>query len=273
MSQNLPDTTIAQVTAEINKAFRGVLEKDSARRDAREMFTDASNDAGSARETFLIDLAGMAARNKWSEYAINSGIEKALEQRNDKDTSIRTFASEIKRACHPQARAHVQTFAKLASEVWDRETAQDKKLPRPCRAAFARKYHMLQRMIGEAVDSGRVINTSHDCVQWALSLDPKRNPERMFKRLKALRDELHAIADEFPLDAIVESAEGLREVTLSDFKAALGAPRPEKDSGSSNSEPEQEVTPTPDDSGSNENAPEDMSVADRIDDALADLDI
>lgn len=274
MSDNLPNERILNVATEIGKAFRSVVDKDETRRDARDTLQDASNEASNEREKFLVTLAEAANKDHWSQFEIDNGADKALAQRNttDKDNSVKTFAAEIKRACHPNARKHVRKLSELANDVWDREIAQDKKLPRPCREAFARKYHLLQRLIGEAIEK-HVIESAPDVISFAVSNDPRRNPERMFKKFKLLRDQLRELADDYPLDEIVTAVEGLHDLALADFKTADRSalkPTPEVS-------PEPEKAPE-DVSEGEDSAPEDheavepaQGVSDLLDEALKDI--
>jgi hypothetical protein len=268
MSQTLPNERIDAVAKAVSKALSDVATKDQDRRDARDVLTDASSTATTARESLLVALAEAAANDHWSKYEIDEGVEHALKDRNDKDATIKTFTAEIRRACHPEARKHVPAFAKLAADVWNQETAQSKDLPKPCRAAFARQYHLFQRLLTEAIDNSRVLENRDDVVKWAIALDPKNNPTRMFKRFKALRDELREMGDMFDVANVTDADEYLREVTADDFKPAkkAAAKAPKKPAGAPKQAPASQVPES--ESGDPEPA---TNVSDLLDDALRDL--
>jgi hypothetical protein len=277
MSQTLPNDRISKVASHISTAFNGVLTKDGDRRDAREVYQAASNDATSAREEQLIRIAKIAFDEHWSQYEVDEGTAQAINSRNAKDTSVNTYANEIKRACHPNARQHVGSLAKLANTVWDAENVADKKLPRPLRAAFSRKYHLLQRMISEAIDNEHVLALSRDVVSFAIAHDPAKNPERMFKRFKNLREQLKTLADEFPLDELNESVENLRGVGLSDFKypSSLKTSREPAEAGkavSGGKVPGEDNAPIERSQNAPDNDQELRGVSDLLDEALHDIE-
>lgn len=269
MSQTLPNETIDKVSKAISQALRDVTSKDQERRDLRDELTNASSAATTVREELLIKLATMAANDHWSKYDIDEGCEKALAGRNDKDTSIRTFSAEIKRACHPEARKHVASFAKLAANVWEDEAKQSKDMPKPCRAAFSRQYHLFQRLISAAIDENTVYSSRDDVVKWAIKLDPKNNPTRMFKRFKALRDELREMSDTFEIANVVDALEYLREVAADDFKGQSKPTQKSPAKPAEAPEPVSEGEDSPEDVDSASEAPK--GVSELLDEALADI--
>jgi hypothetical protein len=268
MSQTLPNERINTVADAVSQALRDVTSQDQYRRDARTEYEAASGAAIGMREKLLITLAETAANEHWSKYEIDEGVEHALKDRNDKDATIKTFTAEIRRACHPEARKHVPAFTKLAADVWDQEAAQSKELPKPCRTAFARQYHLFQRLLTEAIDNSRVLENRDDVVKWAISLDPKNNPTRMFKRFKTLRDELRELGDMFDVANVADANEYLREVTADDFKPAkkAAAKAPRKPA----SAPKQASASQVPESTNDDPEPA-TSVSDLLDDALRDL--
>jgi hypothetical protein len=198
MSNTTSPVTHAERVAEVvTSAFSTISTKDGERRDAKKILEGTASDAVNARESQLVTLANFSASEVWSLSDIDTRVDTALKQRNGKDTSINTFASEIKRACHPNAREHVSSLAELAVNVWQAESEGDKDAPRPLRQAFARRYHMLQRMI-ECITSKHVLQSSVEVVGWAISLDPAKDPAKAFKRAKALRSQIQDLMSEFP---------------------------------------------------------------------------
>lgn len=212
-----PIDHIGVIAAEISKAFQTVVAHDMTRRDAQAAASDASQAATNVREAALITLAGISHRDKWSKLDTDEAVLRALSTRNNKDASLATLASEIKRACQPGVRQHVPALAKLAGDVWEAELAE--KGAKPCRKAFQRKYHMLGRMFTEA-SNGRVFTAAPDVIRWAVALDPDLDYAKVFKRLKAIREQLNAFAADFPVDGFDAALEFLGAVTPDDLKAS-----------------------------------------------------
>jgi len=208
----LPNTTIQTIASKITEAFNQISGVDANRSDARKLLEDAAQTSTNTREDVLVSLANLATSEKWEADDIGEAVERALKARNSQDNSIKTFAAEIKRACHRTARKHVGALRELATKVWDAENGgEDGNLPKPCRKAFARKYHMLGRMITEACD-GKVFEDAHSVVQWAVDNDPGKDPKKAFKRATAMRDQLRALADEFAVDGVIAAYEELNDV-------------------------------------------------------------
>jgi hypothetical protein len=214
----LPNTRVAAVATEIHKALSGVVAADMTRSDATRVQRAASERATGARETALLALAEIAERDKWSHGEIDGGAAQALDRRNTKDNSVATFAAEIKRACNPSARQHVPTLALLCADVWTEEGKAAKDYPRPCRKAFARRYHMLVATFREAIE-GRVLSTPQQIVCWAVACDPDRDPVKVLKRLHAVRGQLRALADDWPHRELAVCGEALGRITLEGLKA------------------------------------------------------
>jgi hypothetical protein len=217
----LPNTSIQTIVSKITDAFNKIQGVDTDRSDARKLLEGAAQSATNAREDLLVNLANVATSEKWESDDIDAAIDQALKARNSQDNSIKTFASEIKRACHRNARKHVGQLRELATQVWDAENADtdgDKNLPKPCRKAFARKYHMLGRMISEAMD-GNVFEGTSEVVQFALANDPAKDPKKAFKRVTAMRDQLRALADEFAVDGVIAAYEELNTTVGDGLKA------------------------------------------------------
>ena len=210
----------SRVSDVVTASFAAVSTKDQDRRDAKDVLTVATDDAVNTREGQLVTLANISARERWELIDIESGVDAALKTRNGKDTAINTFAGEIKRACHPNACNYVSSMQELAQNVWDAELAtEDKSAPRPLRTAFARRYHMLQRMISQCIDAKRPLETPAEVAEWAISLDPAKDPSKAFKRRTALLAQIRAMSDEFPhIEQLRACCEKLNTLTIGDFK-------------------------------------------------------
>jgi hypothetical protein len=218
----LPNTRAATIAAEIGKALSGVIAADDVKRDAAKEQQGASERAIGAREAALLSLAAIAEQGKWSKREIEGGTAEALDRRNRKDASIATFASEIKRACHPLARSHAPKLSELCAEAWEAEGATEKGHSRPCRKAFARRYHMLVASFGEAID-GRVLASRQEVVGWATARDPDRDPSKVLARVQSMQAALHALAVDWPHGELATCNAALGRITLSSLSACRKA--------------------------------------------------
>lgn len=120
------------------------------------------------------------------------------------------------------ARKRVPALATLASEVWEAEGAASRKIGQPCRKAFQRRCHMLQRMLGEAMD-GRVFRTATDVIRWAIANDPYLDYATVFKRIKAIRQQQGDLAADLPVDGLADCG-FLRGITIGDCRRAESRP-------------------------------------------------
>lgn len=218
---------IAKVAAEFTKVFDKIMSADSERGDARDVLAAASETSTNTRLAALVSLAGGAIAGNWSAYDVEQALDKSLSRRNAVDASIKTFASEIKRACHTKARNHVAAYVALASDAWKDEgdnVKADKKAPTPCRKAFARQYHLVQRMLGEAVDGGRVFASVADICDYAAANDPDLDYGKVFKRLRAIRAQIAGFAQDFPVPGFADVIEYIDAIEKDDLKTSREAP-------------------------------------------------
>jgi hypothetical protein len=214
---------IAKVAVEFTKVFDAILTVDTARNEARELANSEATTATNTRLSALVSLASAAATGHWSAYDVEQGLEKSLSRRNAVDASIKTFASEIKRACHAKARGHVADYVMLAAEAWAAEAEfakANKKAETPCRKAFARQYHLVQRMLGEAVDGGRDFANAADVRDYAVANDPDLDFAKVFKRLRAIRAQIAGFASDFPVPGFAEVIEYIDRIEKDELKAS-----------------------------------------------------
>lgn len=264
---DLPDNTVSTIQRMVSAAFAKVSAKDSDRKDANEVFQTASQDAIGERENLLTTLAGAAATAQWDGVSIEMAIDAAKAARNNqKDTSINTFSSEIKRAMHPSVRHHVGAMFTLAKSAWDDEGKLGKDDTKPLRKAYARRYHMVVGAMFNAAIAGNRPETATALNELALGVIRERELDytAVHKRLVAIRAQLEAFARDFPVDGITTCAEFLSEVTVKDLKACVLR--------ANTSEPEtapeaSDAAATNDDSA---DAPM-PGVSDLLDDALRDM--
>ena len=88
----------------------------------------------------------------------------------------------------------------------------DKDAPAPLRKAFARQYHLLIAMFGEAQE-GRVFEDPASVIAFAELNDPSLDYKKVHKRLAKIKADLAAFYHDFPVDDIQLCVDTLNEVT------------------------------------------------------------
>lgn len=220
----LSGSTLDKITTAASLAFSGVFAKDATRTEAKDLLAEASNEATNERVNALIGFAKAANGGDWLTDDIGAGIDRAIAQRNAKETSIVTFAAEIKRACHASVRAHVGAMFDLATVAWDAEGELDKKAVKPLRKAFSRKYHLVVGRMFEQAIAGRYFADTDALVSYAIECDPDLDYKKVAKRLKAIREQLASFAADFPVDGLIECNAFLNAITPEDLRASREAP-------------------------------------------------
>jgi hypothetical protein len=129
--------------------------------------------------------------------------------------SIATFVGEAKRAMHPKVRDDFADILAVRDAAWQAEDDArqiDKAAPAPIKKAFARKYHFLITLLGEAAED-KWYTTVEECVAFAESRDPDFDPAKVFKRLEKIREMLSAFHADFPVGDIEVCADFLSKIT------------------------------------------------------------
>jgi hypothetical protein len=218
---NNKTASVEDVKRLVAGAFNSVHAVDATRSDARESANSASQAATGEREHLLVTLSDAALTQQWDGILLEQGVDAAKAARNNqKDTSINTFASEIKRACHPSVRAHVSEFFTLADAAWEADGETDDK---PLRKAFARKYHMVVGAMFNAAIAGDAPTNETTLRDMAQSVirERERDYTKTHGRLQAIRKQLLDFAKDFPVDGITACVEFLGEITKDELKACV----------------------------------------------------
>jgi hypothetical protein len=219
-----PNMTVDTIKRAVSNAFHQVIAKDNYRKDAADVLQSAQKDAVGAREKLLVALAGAAAQHNWTGDEITDGVDAAVAAQNDKkNTSLNTFAAEVRKAMRPAVRGHVQALFDLATKAWDAEGELEKGDPKPLRKAFARKYHLVVGPLFDralASDVPTEISELNEMAARKLR-EAELDAAKVFGRFKALREQLAAFQRDFPVENLDVVVEYLNDMTLDEFKKAV----------------------------------------------------
>lgn len=211
----LDQARVTQIAQSIRGAVTPFLGANSAKVDAQTAANDASKAEVSLREAIMITVADLSQQGQWTESEVSAAAARAASMSNsDTEKSLATFIGETKRAMHPSVRAHVPALVNLRDLCWTSETEMvkaDKTAPKPLRKAFARQYHMLIAIFGEA-QSGRILTTAEDVMRFAEASDPDLDLDKVKARLDRIREQLAAFYHDWPVDDIQVCVDALNEI-------------------------------------------------------------
>lgn len=228
---------------------------DADRSAANDVYTAAREESASVRVKALITVSDAAFRAKWESELIETAVEAVKAEFNPKDgkknTSVNTFASELRNAMRPGIRGHVGEMFDVAALAWGAEADADDK---PLREAFKRRYHMVVGKMFALAQAGEAWHATalHDAAM-AVIRERELDYTKVHGRLKAIRAQLEAFAKDFPVEGITACVEFLGEVDVKDLKACV---KPEPKAA-----PEPKVEP----------APKAEQTVPSLDDAMADM--
>lgn len=215
-TSSLDQNAISDIARQIRGAVLPIIQADSDTKEAKDAATSASQAGVSLRESIMIALANLSQVGQWTEREVSAAAAKAAAMTNNQaDKALATFIGETKRAMHPLVRSHVPTLIDLRDTVWTSETEArtlDKDAPAPLRKAFARQYHLLIAMFGEAQE-GRVFDDPASVIAFAELNDPSLDYKKVHKRLAKIKADLAAFYHDFPVDDIQLCVDTLNEVT------------------------------------------------------------
>jgi hypothetical protein len=218
----LPNVRSIQVQGEISQAFAAVARAEMLRRDAAKEWRATGAGIAGAQEAALLSLASAAERDQWSVDEVCEGVKQALSRRNDiRASSAAVFASQIRCVCRPAVRAHVPRLAKMIAEIWEVEGKAPLRQGRPCRRAFARRYHMLVAAT-RAIKDGREFGGREALIRWAAERHPEHDAGRVMKRLTAIRDALNGLAERWGNAELTACVVSLGRITVEDLSPVPG---------------------------------------------------
>ena len=242
---------------------------------AEEVLEGARNKLATGRTEILERLAQASANNGWSADVISDAVTKAVDAwkaaSNDAKTAatISQFALECKKVMHPAARDNVAKAFAIAKRAWEEErsevadTDEGEAVETPLINRFKKRYHMGLRMVDAmlpkrgkkgAETANPLASVALDPHALAEALDQEGgSAKRIASRIKRLREELAAIAAEFPvaeIEAAIDELEGISADRLEAAaqrmaaqaarearKAQRAAPKPEPEADEDEDEP------------------------------------
>jgi len=202
------------------------------------------------RVTLLIELAEAATKGKWEHKYAVQGIEAAIKayeakHGNQRQSTLRQFATECGRAIHPQVCAHVKADFAKAKKMWDDEgkridaakaeaIAAEEKFDRkavdtPLRDAFKRQYHMVvgsngllaarsaTDKKGKPDEARREMAESPEMLAERVQTDERQDAKRAARAVERVVTMLNEIAAEFPhprWGTVIEFLEGMDKDAL-----------------------------------------------------------
>ncbi len=215
-----------EIRAVIRGALSPIVGADDAKSATQAAFQDAASGATTAREGVMAALASASAAGDWTDAEIDAASRAAVSSFNDKATqrSLGTYMGEARRAMRATVRDRFADIVALRDTVWAAEKA-DKDGPWPCKAAFARSYHMLTALLSEAGE-GRIHDVG-SVIAFARTRDPANDPVKVAKRLADIANELRTIAATFKLAELAPACKVLDGLDADALEAAIQpAPAP-----------------------------------------------
>lgn len=222
------------VKSQIERAVQHAIAKASGAiqtaQDARDLAKSENDKALGARAQAIVGFANAAAQDGWASDDVQDAIKAALNARNSKNSTVNTFAGELRLAARREVRGHVARFFQTATAAFADEdaraaAAKEAKQPvdTPLRTAFSRAYHAAMAMARAAAD-GKIIDAGA-LTEFALATIHARqiNFKRVKARLDNIRKELAGFHADFPVDDIEACVELLGTIGEGDLKAAYDA--------------------------------------------------
>jgi hypothetical protein len=225
----MTDQTVSAATQLKGAVLKGL----DVWKNTKEQVEDAASDSAGRREDLFIVLAGVSHQTAASVTEIEAAVKEAIgvfvERYNSlKPVSLGPFATEMKRAMHPNVRAHVRAMVQLARDAWASEndkTAKD----RVVRKMWSRQYQLLVNangLLGQAAE-GNDLQTVAQVTQYAADTLAARalDPERVAAMIVTMVKQLGAIDKVFPLSDLSDAVGILGHISIADLKkAAARAP-------------------------------------------------
>lgn len=223
---NLDPNDLKVIASTIRGALQDVRDTYDAVGTAKEGVKTAQEGEVNARQVTLVHLAGLALAGGWSGDQIDRACALAISEgfaNVETPKAIATFIGESKHAMNPNVRGIVGQLITLRDNAWEHEellSVGDKAAPRPIKAAFSRKYHLMIELFKQARE-GVVMTTVEDVIAHCEARNPALDPKKVFKEIEAIVGKLTTIRGNFALDELRAAIENLQDIT----PKALGASR------------------------------------------------
>lgn len=196
----------------IRSAIAPAMDSKAVLAEAAEAVKDASASNINAREVLQATIARAAHAEAWTNAEIAGACTAIAKSYNDKKglqaKTFATLAGEIKRAADEKVRGVFPMLQHLRDQAWSAEEAArqaDKNAPTPCRDAFARSYHMLQKMMSACIDApygSAVFSTMEDVNRFVAANDPRMKPERIAKAVEKLKADVEYLNARMPMQML-----------------------------------------------------------------------
>lgn len=214
---------IDAIASQIRACASGITDDDDAHDAAKAAAKAAGEVKMNTRETLMSQLCALSRDDKWTPGEIDGAAKLAVAKGNQTSKSMATFVSELKRVVKPGIRDDFDRLIEVRNAAMEAEREGDDK---PCKAAWSRGYHVLLTGLVKPLEDGFVIFTVEGLQEHARACDPARDPDKVFKKLEGIREQLEAIYAVFQVDDIGAALDDLRYVKDSGAFRALAAPKP-----------------------------------------------
>ena len=196
----------------IFKAGYRITDPESAHAAASEAKKLTDSDRLNVREVIMGDLAAVSEAQAWTEGEIKHAIvlySRRVSNGDKNDKSLKTmatFVSELKNAVHPNVRAFFPDIVKVRDEAWEADEMREKG-DQPVRKVWARKFHMLTRLLTFAVEE-QYFDTVENVFELAKRLDPAHDAAAVARKLSTIRKQLEQFQVDFALGRDVDTIIG-----------------------------------------------------------------
>lgn len=196
----------------IFKAGYRITDPESAHAAASEAKKLTDSDRLNVREVIMGDLAAVSEAQAWTEGEIKHAIvlySRRVSNGDKNDKSLKTmatFVSELKNAVHPNVRAFFPDIVKVRDEAWEADEMREKG-DQPVRKVWARKFHMLTRLLTFAVEE-QYFDTVENVFELAKRLDPAHDAAAVARKLSTIRKQLEQFQVDFALGEDVDDVIG-----------------------------------------------------------------
>jgi hypothetical protein len=226
----MTDQTISAATQLKSAVLKGLDEWKST----KEQIEDATSDSAGRREDLFIVLAGVSHQTAASTAEIETAVKEAIgvfvERYNSlKPISLGPFTTEMKRAMHPNVRAHVRDLVQLARDAWKSESDKTPK-DRVVRRMWSRQYQLLVNangLLGQAAEGNDLLTVAQVTQYASDTLAARPNdPDRALAMITNMVNQLKTLDGAFPLGDLRDAMGCLGRIAVADLKKAAVRSKP-----------------------------------------------
>jgi hypothetical protein len=224
---------IASIAAQIRGACVVIAPDVDMANEHRDEANRIAADLQVSRIDIMSQVAGMSSAGSWTSGEVEKACQHAAKMSNaaPEDRSaktVATFISEMRNVASPKVRDKFADILRVCNDVWqaeqddyDNAEKEDKKnVPMPVRKWRTRKYHLISQ-IARDVRADKFTDISPSgLIAYAIANDPDHDAERIERRLKAMRDQLQAMYDDFAYDDFKTMVDFIADATAEVLKAS-----------------------------------------------------